>query len=182
MSIQGDNEPLHNRAFRALQNTLILISYWDYNLMCRYANAAHFEWFGIGPQDMINKMHIRDFLGTHFEKREEYLISALQGSEQAFEMLITLASGEIKKSRTIYIPEIVSGQVMGFYANIFDIGPLDHNHTKQIPKTLRLGNTNDELMNEIEQTLHNSLLNGFPGVLGLSKQYGISAFKLKTQF
>lgn len=182
MSIQSDSESLYNRAFRALQNTLILVSYWDHNLICRFANAAHRQWFATDPQEMVNKMHIRDFLGTLFEKREGYILSALQGNQQIFEMIITLPSGEVKKSRAVYMPEIVSGKVMGFYANIFDIGPLEQNPAQQIPKMLRLSHTNDEIMHEIEQELYKRLLTGFPGVLGLSKQYAISASSLKRNF
>ena len=182
MSIQNDNEPLYNRAFRALQNTVSLISYWDHDLICRYANPLHLQWFGTAPEDMIDKMHIRDFLGTLFEKRESYILAALQGKQQVFEMLITLPSGEVKKSRGIYIPEIISGKITGFYANIFDIGPLDHTPVKQIPKILRLSNMAEELMYQIEQELRNSLLTGFPGLQELSKQYFISSSSLKRNF
>jgi PAS domain S-box-containing protein len=39
-----------------------MVSYWDGNLICRFANRAYERWFGVQPDDLIGT-HLQDLLG-----------------------------------------------------------------------------------------------------------------------
>ncbi len=101
-----------------------MLAYWDYNLVCRYANKAYLEWFGKSPDEMIDKMEMQELLGPLFEKNLPYIKGALKGIKQVFEREIPLPTGERRHSIATYYPDIKNGQVMGFYVHVADVTPV----------------------------------------------------------
>lgn len=114
---------------RDLQNILdavpSMIGYWDNNLKNRVANRAYEKWFGIAPGDLTGK-HIRELLGEDiFKRNQPYIEGALAGEPQIFERAIPTPDGlSSRHSLAYYIPDVINGEVKGFYVLVHDVTEL----------------------------------------------------------
>ncbi len=104
------------------EKTPAMIGYWDRSLLNRFGNQAYAQWFGIDPARMPG-MHIRDVIGEErYRLNRPYIEAALAGEEQSFERVIPAPGGkEPRVALAQYIPDIVDGEVQGFYALVSDI-------------------------------------------------------------
>jgi len=175
------NKQLFELGFDVTKHTVAMLAYWDKNLICRFANNAYFEWFGVRPEDMINKMHIRDILGPLYEKNLVHINGALNGKVQVFERPIPTSDGKTKIARATYIPDFKGGEVIGFYVHVADVSPLSSvAEPDEIEKSHFF--SNERLLADVVQTLRSCILTGFPGIANLSKKHFISESKLKRDF
>ncbi|MBS1512055.1 MAG: PAS domain-containing protein [Bacteroidetes bacterium] len=101
-----------------------MLSYWDKNLICRYANKAFKHWFGLSQSQMIDKMHLSELLGEVFEKNRTHIEAALAGTRQQFERELLLFNGEVKNVLTTYIPHFEQNKVSGFFVHVADVTKL----------------------------------------------------------
>ena len=108
-----------------LDNVPSLIGYWDRDLRNRFGNHAYQSWLGIEPNTMPG-MHLRDVIGEErFCLNLPYIEGALRGEKQTFERSIPSPDGRhIRHSLAEYIPDLVDGEVQGFYALVSDITPI----------------------------------------------------------
>jgi PAS domain S-box-containing protein len=98
-----------------------MVGYWDSDLRNRMANDAYIDYFGKTPQEMRG-MHIRDVLGEElYEKNLPYIEGALAGETQLFDREIPTPSGEVRYTQASYIPDVVDGEVRGFFVLVTDI-------------------------------------------------------------
>ncbi|MDX6633937.1 MAG: hypothetical protein QOF06_140 [Solirubrobacterales bacterium] len=98
-----------------------LVGYWDGELRNRMANGAYVEFFGKSP-DETRGSHVRDLFGPElYKKNLPYMEGALAGEKQLFDREIPTPSGEIRYTQISYIPDVVDGEVRGFFALITDI-------------------------------------------------------------
>ena len=117
------------QANRDLQNTLdaipFLIAYWDKHLINRFANAAYINFFGVKP-DALKSQHISQLLGGEiYAKNLPYIDAALRGEEQNFEREIPSPDGlSVKHSVARYLPDVVNGEVQGFYVFVYDVSDI----------------------------------------------------------
>lgn len=180
---QPDSNNFETANEAALQ-TNAMLAYWDKGLVCRFANAAYLKWFNVQPEQMTGKLHIEQLLGPLFKKNLVYIKEVLEGKEQIFERDLTLYSGKWRSTITTYTPDIVNGQVMGFYVHIADVtGLKTKSATNYItdPHMEKLTGAEDPL-DAVERTLRSFFFVGFPGILALSKKHFISESKLKRDF
>lgn len=107
---------------QAMLNALpALVGYWDSELRNRLANDAYIEFFGKSPDEMRGT-HIRELLGPEiYEQSLPYIEGALAGDTQLFHREIPTPSGEIRYTQSSYIPDIVEGEVRGFFVLVTDI-------------------------------------------------------------
>lgn len=105
-----------------LDNLPSMIGYWDRNLRNRFANHAYRTWFGLDP-DQIPGMHIRDVIGEErFRLNLPHIEAALAGRPQTFERAIPAPDGSrTRHSLAHYIPDVVDGEVQGFYVLVSNI-------------------------------------------------------------
>lgn len=164
------------------EHTNAMLAYWDKNLICRFANKAYIEWFGIDPEQMINKMHISQLLGPLFQKNLVYINAVLSGREQVFERSISTPSGETKNARATYMPDFVNGKVEGFYVHVADVSPLDPSAKSIADSIGRYTSSLEGTLTAVERTLRQSVLTEFPGIEYLAKKHYISESKLKRDF
>ncbi|MCX7279746.1 MAG: PAS domain S-box protein [Burkholderiales bacterium] len=114
---------------RDLQNILdsipSLIAYWDRGLVNKFANHAYEDWFGVEPGALQGK-HIRELLGEDMYARNlPYMESALAGVPQTFERAIPMPDGSgVRHSLAHYLPDVVDGEVQGFYVLVHDVSEL----------------------------------------------------------
>lgn len=108
----------HDR-LSTLDNMSIMIGYWDKNLLNRFGNQAYSSWFGITPAQMLG-MHIQKVIGEKsFIVSLPYIEGVLRGENQKFECAIPLLGGnQIRHLLVEYIPDIINGEVMGFFAQV----------------------------------------------------------------
>ncbi|CAN5853207.1 hypothetical protein BH09ACT7_BH09ACT7_32880 [soil metagenome] len=98
-----------------------LVGYWDRNLRNVVANAAYVEYFGITPEEARGR-HIREILGEAlFALNLPYIEGALAGEEQLFERTLIDQRGATRYTQASYLPDIVDGEVKGFYVQVTDV-------------------------------------------------------------
>ncbi|WP_157270813.1 CHASE domain-containing protein [Azohydromonas aeria] len=99
-----------------------LISYWDRDLVNRFANAAVRQWLGLEP-DAPRRPHLREVLGDAlYEKSLPHALAALRGEPQRFERSFPRPGGQgLRHSVSYYLPDVVDGEVRGFYSLVHDV-------------------------------------------------------------
>lgn len=113
----------HERDLRSiLDNLPAMIGYWDRNLRNRFGNHAYHRWFGIDPARMPG-MHIREVIGEErYCLNLPYIEGVLRGEPQLFERAIPAPDGsEVRHSLAHYIPDVLDGEVLGFYVLVTDV-------------------------------------------------------------
>ena len=105
-------------------NVPAMVSYWDADLRCRFANAAYLVWFNKKPEEMLG-ISVRELLGDELSRKSEpFLRAALRGQRQEFERSSTKVDGSTAYNLVTYIPDVVAGQVKGIYLFASDITAL----------------------------------------------------------
>ena len=145
------------------------LTYWDCDMVCRFANAAYMVWFGKSQDEIVDKMTMKELIGPVYELNLPYILQAYEGHNQSFEREITLPTGEVRNSFVNYFPDIENGIVKGIFVHVTDITP-----TKTLEKELVKSNKiildqNKRLKNFANIITHN-LKNydyGFSGMLKL---------------
>ena len=99
-----------------------MIGYWDKTLRNRFGNHAYQSWFGIDPDQMTGK-HIREVIGEErYQLDHPHMQAALHGEYHVFERAIPMLNAEgVRHSLVHYIPDVVEGDVQGFYVLMTDI-------------------------------------------------------------
>lgn len=126
--IAGDSRFSAERDLRSiLDNLPSMIGYWDRNQCNRFGNHAYFDWFGVDPATMPGK-HIREVIGEErYRLNLPYIEAALRGESQQFERAIPSPDEKIvRHSLANYIPDIVNGEILGFYVLVTDITAVKH--------------------------------------------------------
>jgi PAS domain S-box-containing protein len=99
-----------------------MIGYWDKSLRNRVANRAYGDWFGVDPGNLQGRP-MQDLLGEKlFELNRPYIEGALAGERQHFERSIPRVDNSgMRHSLANYIPDVVDGEVRGFYVIVHDV-------------------------------------------------------------
>ncbi|PRC44701.1 hypothetical protein C6A85_98890, partial [Mycobacterium sp. ITM-2017-0098] len=98
-----------------------LIGYWDRDCRNVIANAAYIDYFGMTPGE-IRGRHIREVLGENvYALNLPHIERALKGEEQLFERTLVDQHGKTRYTQASYIPDVVNGEVLGFYAQVTDV-------------------------------------------------------------
>jgi len=109
-----------------------MLAYWDRNLICRFANRAYERWFGVDPESLIGTS-IRDLLGPElFALNEPYIAGVLRGEEQTFERVVPGPGGVKRNSLAHYQPDIVDGDVVGFFVQVTETTKLKEAQTEAL--------------------------------------------------
>lgn len=107
-------------ALIAVNHISAMVAYWDSNQQCVFSNDAYREWFGKTPEEMIG-MSMRELLGPLYVKNLPYILAALKGEKQVFERRILLPGGEVRDAIATYTPDVLDGEVRGFWAHVADV-------------------------------------------------------------
>lgn len=108
-----------------------MLAYWDRNQVCRFANNAYREWFGKSKEEMINKITMKELLGPLYAMNLPYINTVLAGEKQVFEREIPLPGGDHRHSLAMYFPDVVNGEVRGFFVHVADVS-----HIKELESQL----------------------------------------------
>ncbi|WP_160310662.1 PAS domain S-box protein [Chromobacterium subtsugae] len=108
-----------------------LIGYWDRGQINRVANRAYLDWFGVAA-DSLPGLSLRELLGAElYRANQPYIEAALRGEPQTFERRIPGPDGRVRDALTHYLPDIVDGEVQGFYAVVHDVSELVESRDRQ---------------------------------------------------
>lgn len=111
-------------------NATLMLSYWDRELRCCFANRAYQVWFGVDPDKLVGRT-MREVLGPQlFALNEPYIEAVLRGEKQDFERMIPGPDGITRHSIASYIPDIVDGVVVGFMVQVTDVSKLKETQAK----------------------------------------------------
>jgi PAS domain S-box-containing protein len=102
-----------------------MIGYWDKELRNGMANKAYADWFGVDPATLKGRT-LKDLLGAElFERNRPFAEAALRGEPQTFERSIPKPDGSgMRHSLAYYLPDVVGGEVRGFYVLVHDVTEL----------------------------------------------------------
>jgi diguanylate cyclase (GGDEF)-like protein len=106
---------------RVLASIDSILTYWDKNLVCRFANAAFSEWYNIEVAALVDKLTAKEVFGPVFDLNFPYFEKALQGQRQQFKRQVNLPNGKTIQAMAVYIPDLVDGRVYGVIVQVFDI-------------------------------------------------------------
>jgi PAS domain S-box-containing protein len=108
-------------------NIPAMIAYWDRDGICRFANQAHFERFGLTPEQLVGRS-LDEVFGRESDaknpvdaSRRARMSAALRGEHQLFDQSMMAADGTTRHWQSEYLPHRNGDQLMGFYALIVDI-------------------------------------------------------------
>ncbi|MGK5037711.1 PAS domain-containing protein [Janthinobacterium sp. LB3P118] len=117
-----------------------MVSYWDADLRCRFANNFYNEWFGRGSAELAG-IHMRELLGQElFNLYAPHVEGVLAGRPQSFERDLLDPAGQVYPTWNNYIPDIDdSGGVRGFFVLASDVSELKRTQ-------LRLHELNEQMV------------------------------------
>jgi two-component system, sensor histidine kinase and response regulator len=106
-------------------NIPAMIAYWDRDGICRFANRAHIERFGLTPEQLtgmsLDEVFGAEPTGGPGTSKRARMSAALRGERQLFDQTYEGADGSVRHWQTEYLPHRSGGQVLGFYALVVDI-------------------------------------------------------------
>lgn len=122
MPSQKTAGPDRPEIIRAMLNALpAMVGYWDRDLRNVMANDAYTRFFGKSPEQ-IRGIQITELLGPDlYERSRQDIEAALAGEPREFDREISTPSGEVRYVRASYIPDVVGGEVRGFFVLASDV-------------------------------------------------------------
>jgi PAS domain S-box-containing protein len=97
------------------------LTYFDSDLVCRFANRAQAERHGRTPQQMVG-MHLTDLIpAANLPRVMARVTRALAGEAQTFEADGTAADGQPSYHEVHYVPDVQGGEVVGIFMELNDI-------------------------------------------------------------
>ncbi|MEK9628710.1 MAG: PAS domain S-box protein [Nitrospinota bacterium] len=110
------------------KNISELVSFVDQNQCFQYVNESYLDWFGISREKIVNQP-LEKVLGQQiYEKIKPFILSALKGEEQDFEIQILKGNGKEAFVQAKYFPKKNwAGKTEGFFAIISDLTPFKQN-------------------------------------------------------
>lgn len=98
-----------------------VIGYWDRDRRNLLANDTYLEYFGVLPGEVRGR-HMRDIVGAElYETVRPHVDAVLEGHTQVFNATLIDPQGRPRQFEASYIPDIVDGEVRGFYCHAVDI-------------------------------------------------------------
>jgi signal transduction histidine kinase len=155
---------------RVADKLTAMITYWDNELLCRFANAACVSWYGISPEQMVGKMTLSQFLGSMYEQAFPYITGAFEGKEQHYERSIPLPNGTGVRHALITIsPDMVNGKINGIVAHVADVSRLKLLEQQIEDSNRIISSQNNNLLNFANIVSHNlrSYANNLEIMLGM---------------
>jgi PAS domain S-box-containing protein len=122
-----------------------LVTYWDAELRCRFANRSYLESFGRTAEQVIGHTRGEIFGSAHENSVKDLLALALQGESQVFEHRPAVQPGGDRVYQVHYVPAYDAlGTIRGVYMMAFDISALKHAEAELTHINAALARSRDE--------------------------------------
>jgi PAS domain S-box-containing protein len=113
-----------------------LMSFFDADHICRFANEHHRQWYGRAPQDLTGA-HMRDFVGAQaYLARRPWLDRVARGETVAFENTVPHRDGTQRHASIRYVPRMGPAGFEGFFVLVVDIAPQLHRYHRIFEATV----------------------------------------------
>ncbi|MBB5711818.1 sensor histidine kinase [Sphingomonas xinjiangensis] len=97
-----------------------LISFFDADHICRYANEHHLLWYGRSPEELVG-VHMREFLGNEaYLERLPHLKRVAEGEQVSFEAAVPHRQGGWRHGAIRYVARFGPEGFEGFHTLVFD--------------------------------------------------------------
>ena len=107
-----------------MEHAPIMVSDWDAQRKCSYANRMYRDWFGKSEEQIVG-LDVQTLLSREqYDKCEALITATLQGEPQYFEQQRTKADGSVGYVLSRYIPDSDGLGVKGFFVIASDITEL----------------------------------------------------------
>ena len=107
-----------------MEHAPIMVSYWDAQRKCSYANRMYRDWFGKSEEQIVG-IDVQTLLSREqYDKCEALITATLLGEPQYFEQQRTKADGSVGYVLSRYIPDSDGLGVKGFFVIASDITEL----------------------------------------------------------
>ncbi len=117
-------EELHQIVLSTVENVDAMLAYWDLDRICRFANAAYRDWFGMGREQLVG-LTMEELLGGRlYSLNKPYIDRAYAGAIQVFERELNIPGGGTRHSLATYTPHVVDNKVQGLFVHVADVTPL----------------------------------------------------------
>ena len=127
-----------------LDNTPALISYWNRDLICEFANNSFQALYGKLPEE-IQGHHLKDIVGDRtFLLSQPYIAAVWRGEPQSFERELADPQGKNHWVQVQYIPDYEGGVIKGHFSLVSDVTALKD-------KEIQIANLNVELERRAEE-------------------------------
>jgi len=157
----------------------MLLSYWDCNRNCRYANASHRSWFLCNLSESYTYSDLELLLSRSGFSVDEQIIGVLKGIPSTFEKNYLSNEGKLTSCEISLLPHKLDGVIAGF---IIQILPIENRYNK-IPQDRSLVASNGDVrMEQLVLYLQSHIQEPFPGIDNLASISLISTSKLKRDF
>ncbi|MEP6504441.1 MAG: PAS domain-containing protein, partial [Betaproteobacteria bacterium] len=122
-----------------------LVTYWDGELRCRFANRTYLEWFQRSAEQVIGHTRAEIFGPAHDDAVKDRLLLALQGEQQVFDFQPRVSPGGDRHYQVHYTPARGDdGAVHGVYMMAFDISALKRAEELLTRVNVELARSRDE--------------------------------------
>jgi len=113
------------RFLKAIANNIPgMVSYWDRDLRCRFANDLHIVGVGLTAEASLG-VHMRRMVGPKFfESAQPHIEAAFRGEAHTFDGPFQWADGRTRYCLVHYIPDFEGTKVRGFYVVVSDVSEL----------------------------------------------------------
>ncbi len=98
-----------------------LVSFFDADHVCRYANDHHQSWYGRPAKSLVG-LHMREFLGdAAYAERLPFLDRVSRGEQVSFQAPVPHRFGGWREAAIRYVPRMGPGGFEGFHTLVFDL-------------------------------------------------------------
>jgi AraC-like DNA-binding protein len=164
-----------------------LLTYWDLELVCQYANDTVEKWFEKKQDELVDNVSLYELFGYFlFHHIYGQIEAVMQGEQPVFEKLITLPSGIIKKAKVTLGPDKKNNEVIGFFLHISEVRPKElaivAAEAGYSANEKHLALPYNHYLADVVETLESNILTEFPGIENISKKHNVSSSRLKREF
>jgi PAS domain S-box-containing protein len=136
--VPSDKPAAAQELARLLERVPAVLSYWDSTQRCRFCNQASTLWWGLVPESVIGK-HASELLGPLYHLNLPHMERVLRGEPQQFERDIPDPHGGPARFSVVnYTPDIVDGDVRGFFVLVTDVSDVKRAQVALLASEARL--------------------------------------------
>ncbi|WP_199118314.1 helix-turn-helix domain-containing protein [Pedobacter sp. ASV28] len=166
--------------FFVIDNITILLSYWDKDKICKFANKSYRNWFGLGSPEEIDKLSLKKLIGSSNSAGISLINEVLKGATSTFKQNYLSPIGVMTPCLVTLKPHWLNNVVQGFTAQIVQINK--NNYQDDNFKGWELLLDKDMVMEKVAEYIRQHIFRPFPGISELSSMHFVSSAKLKRDF
>ncbi|WP_129714893.1 PAS domain-containing protein [Pedobacter sp. SYP-B3415] len=163
-----------------------LLSYWDKDLVCRFANAGLSYWFGETPDNAVGKTTLKTLLGAGFEQHAIAIESVMEGYKETQLLEMEVGSGKTIIAEASYFPDSGEQEISGFFLCLTESEEQADGYMRYVPaaEQSKFGPVQGtrECMLRVSRYLQDHILSEFPTIKEIAKAHLISSSKLMRDF